>query len=767
MTQILISSSLLIAVILLARWLLRKRVSKRLIYGAWLLVALRLLIPIQFGHSQYSVAAMTEQLEQRSEPIQQVQQSLQDPIAGPSRAEVYEQLLRDYIQGEPAPSAPASSAPQTPQMTRPVTPAIQEKLQQEAQEQISAPTLEQVLTAIWMGGMVIIAAWFLITNLLFLHRARKNAEPFACDTSVRVRISPNIPSPCLVGLFRPVIYLTPGSIQDDQTLRHILTHETAHLRHGDHIWSWVRCICLCVYWFNPLVWIAATLSKRDCELACDESALKKLGSSERIAYGQTLLTTVSQARSPAHILETATAMNETKKQLKERVSFIVKKPRNLFTCTVCLILVASLAAGCAFLGSKPEPKSDSTATEPTPSAPPSTPTSPAEPTTPPIEGPTTPPDISNSLETAELMIEEYKRYKVLGACCDYEPVAQDMSQFLTEEQASRYDSLQYRLTCCHNVQEVHAHIDRRIAPSLQKHGYPDELLFSDDQGELYLIVTPTGYDDYRHITVDTYTNTQLTATACIYDEDGCWSRDTFTMDRIGDGLIISHIVHHDTPPASPSPHPLISSVDPRLATMELAKKKLGLSYVEFLYAGNAIVQSVIEESVPQDNQALAQIQQDTFEMYQRILYIDHDNTLMMHFPVSFSKETSYSIKCTRPFTFQTSDTFQRDAYHWFFEELGPVVDGYYADTYASTLTDSLFQSPELFVAQLSQCSDGAISNVAMLIAYDLSPDERAVYSQLLASLLASIDQNNPNGPLQRTIHSLFAAIQDFLPTSPV
>lgn len=308
---------------------------------------------------------MTEQLEQCSEPIQQVQQSLQEPIAGPSRAEVYEQLLQDYIQGTPAPSAPAASAPQTPQTIRPVTPAVQEKLQQEAQAQISAPTLGQVLTAIWIGGMVIMAGWFLITNALFLHRARKNAEPFACDAPVRVRISPNIPSPCLVGLFRPVIYLTPGSVQNEQTMKHVLTHEISHLRHGDHIWSWVRCICLCIYWFNPLVWTAAILSKRDCELACDESALKKLGSSERIAYGQTLLVTVSQAHSPVHILETATAMNETKKQLKERVSFIVKKPKFSIIAAICMILVCALAAGCAAGGAKSDTPSDTTGPNPT------------------------------------------------------------------------------------------------------------------------------------------------------------------------------------------------------------------------------------------------------------------------------------------------------------------------------------------------------------------------------------------------------------------
>lgn len=337
MTQILISSSLLILVVIALRFLLGKKISHRLRYALWLLVALRLLIPVQLGHSQYSVATLTQQAAQ-SQPAQQLRQELQQPVSGPSRAQLYQQLLNDYLENAPEQTVPAQ---------------VQLQLRQEAETQPLAPTPTQIITGIWLLGSLVMAVWFLITDLRFLRHAQKDAQDFPQEgIPVPVRICPNVPTPCLVGLFRPRICLTPASTEDARSLRHVLTHEVTHLRHLDHIWAWVRCLCLCVYWFDPLVWAAALLSKRDCELACDEGALKKLGDQERIPYGRTLLDTVTQHRSPAHILETATAMNETAKQLKERVSFIVKKPRNLWITAVCATLIAAIAVGCTFTGSK-------------------------------------------------------------------------------------------------------------------------------------------------------------------------------------------------------------------------------------------------------------------------------------------------------------------------------------------------------------------------------------------------------------------------------
>ena len=70
----------------------------------------------------------------------------------------------------------------------------------------------------------------------------------------------------------------------------------------------VRCACLAVQWFNPLVWAAAYLSRQDCETACDASAIGRLGEGERLAYGHTLVNMIAAGRHPAALFQTATTM---------------------------------------------------------------------------------------------------------------------------------------------------------------------------------------------------------------------------------------------------------------------------------------------------------------------------------------------------------------------------------------------------------------------------------------------------------------------------
>ena len=116
------------------------------------------------------------------------------------------------------------------------------------------------------------------------------------------------------------------------------------------------------------MWAAAYLSRRDCELACDEGAMKGLGEAERLAYGKTLLEVVSHAANPGNLLQTATSMNETMKQLKERVNFIVKKPKFSITAAICMVLVCALIAGCVAAGptsTQSDPPATTTTTPPT------------------------------------------------------------------------------------------------------------------------------------------------------------------------------------------------------------------------------------------------------------------------------------------------------------------------------------------------------------------------------------------------------------------
>lgn len=201
MKEILLTSSVLIVVILLARLLFRGKVSQRLIYAAWLLVALRLLIPIQFGQSQYSITTLTEKIENNSKPIQQVQEAMDEPVASPSREELYDQLVNEYIQQSPTPDLP--------EIQESITPEVQEQIEEQVEQRINVPTLSELLTTIWIVGMSAMAAWFITANVIYLRRAKQGAVPLSeIDAPIPVRISP----PCAHTLSGGL--LPPGDLHD-------------------------------------------------------------------------------------------------------------------------------------------------------------------------------------------------------------------------------------------------------------------------------------------------------------------------------------------------------------------------------------------------------------------------------------------------------------------------------------------------------------------------------------------------------------------------
>ena len=107
--------------------------------------------------------------------------------------------------------------------------------------------------------MIVVAAWFLIVNISLYRKLRRDRRRYGYDCRVPVYVAPGLPSPCLVGLFRPAVYLTEYAAEDASQAHQIITHELTHLRHLDMIWALLRCVCLAVWWFDPLVWAAASL----------------------------------------------------------------------------------------------------------------------------------------------------------------------------------------------------------------------------------------------------------------------------------------------------------------------------------------------------------------------------------------------------------------------------------------------------------------------------------------------------------------------------
>ena len=336
MLEILISSTVLILALTALRFLLRGKINPRLQYALWLLAALRLLLPVSLVRSPVSVM----------NAVPDVPAAMQRLTAPENRR------------------APQTDNTQSPAQTASETETAPAK----AQTQLTGST---ILKLVWLTGAAAMALAVLAQNLLFLRRLKRIRWPFACPESpVPVWVASGLPSPCLVGLFRPEIYLTPEAAAEPDTRCFVLRHELAHFHAKDQLWSLLRLICQCLYWFDPFVWLAAALSRRDCELACDERVLKNLDPGSRASYGRALLSLVAPKRAKGQLLSCATTMQLGKKSLRERITLIAKKP-NMAAYTLVFVLILSLVlTACTFTSApvqpEPEPVPEPVQTEPEP-----------------------------------------------------------------------------------------------------------------------------------------------------------------------------------------------------------------------------------------------------------------------------------------------------------------------------------------------------------------------------------------------------------------
>lgn len=136
--------------------------------------------------------------------------------------------------------------------------------------------------AVWLAGALAMAISGAISDGK-LRRRLRNARRL----SGNVYLAEGIPSPLILGLLRPRIYLLSGLDERERAL--VLRHERCHLRRGDHIAKALGYLALCLHWFNPLVWLAFSLAGGDLELSCDEAALRGLDRAARADYAALLL----------------------------------------------------------------------------------------------------------------------------------------------------------------------------------------------------------------------------------------------------------------------------------------------------------------------------------------------------------------------------------------------------------------------------------------------------------------------------------------------
>lgn len=356
MREILITATVLILCILLIRRIFRRKIGSRMQYALWLLAALRLVIPVSaefdlgsfsdfrlmdlVGEDESGIGERLEETIRLEEPIQ---------MTVNSRSILFRLFTTDEIR-ETLEAMPKDG---------PTSVFMAGKL---------GFSRLDVLLFFWGIGGFIIGAWIIITNVVFSHRLKKRRKPFDLPEEVKTAVFgeknsglfrkkgrmpafyavEGISSPCLYGFPGcEAVYLTADVIGDTDKLRHVIVHELVHKKHGDSLWAVLRGVLVTVYWFHPLVWAAAVCSKRDCELACDEGALAALGEKERVPYGETLLSIITQKGHMSDLVCTATTMTGSGKSVKERIRFIAEKPKVFYAAAAGVLFL--IAVVCLFV----------------------------------------------------------------------------------------------------------------------------------------------------------------------------------------------------------------------------------------------------------------------------------------------------------------------------------------------------------------------------------------------------------------------------------
>lgn len=307
-------------IVLLLRRGLKKRVPLRVLVALWLLVLIRVLIPVEAA-THLSVF--------------------------PAESALAVSANGEFEHGEDAPDFVM------PQFGAQADGEQQGGAQNGAQAEISAQssrkmTAIQVLSLVHIGGAVLLALYFGFGHAAMLRRcngfehekgaaANEILRCFDKSGKIALLVSTDACSPFSIGIIKPKIVLPPDCKAEQ--LRFVLAHEYVHIRDRDSVARLLGLAAVCAGWFNPFVWIAFKYLDRDLERFCDERALRLLGAENAPRYALTLLDFAERQ------MQSAAAQSFAAAPLEERVNDILnmKKRKTSMLAEAVLVAAALLA----------------------------------------------------------------------------------------------------------------------------------------------------------------------------------------------------------------------------------------------------------------------------------------------------------------------------------------------------------------------------------------------------------------------------------------
>ncbi len=339
--EVTIYSGILFFVILLFRAVFKKHASPAMLYAAWLLLALRLVIPVTV--SGFSLIVLPAQ------PAQEA--AAQEPQSGSLEP-------MEHTDGE------ASISPRTPAASV-EDPAVGSAVTQgDTAAERTAVAVTRDAPWKWDWNTALITLWISGTAIVLLNTAAARAmlrkrlvsasylpdgwheaalriqNELGIRRCVRIVAVRDFDSPALNASLRPAIIIPIELLrQNGQSVEFALRHELTHLKRKDHIVCLLLMLLKAIYWFNPVVWLASRLMKMDMETACDSRVVSAMDNTEKKQYASTILNMYTRAK-PGYVL--GMALGHTRQTAERRVRGIFMRRRSARGVNAAALLLAAV-----------------------------------------------------------------------------------------------------------------------------------------------------------------------------------------------------------------------------------------------------------------------------------------------------------------------------------------------------------------------------------------------------------------------------------------
>jgi len=201
--------------------------------------------------------------------------------------------------------------------------------------------------AVWVAGVALAFARLLI-SLVKLKRIALRARPAEWHRSPDLRLfeSDDIDIPITFGILRPTIVFPRSAANwPRERLRLVLAHELAHVRRRDCLTQLLAEALCAVYWFHPLVWLAAAQFRKERERACDDAVLNQ--GTKSSDYAEHLLGVVRSVQTKGAPIAMAISINSH--DLQERLKAVLKPHVNRSAATPRLAVAIALIALCVVI----------------------------------------------------------------------------------------------------------------------------------------------------------------------------------------------------------------------------------------------------------------------------------------------------------------------------------------------------------------------------------------------------------------------------------